>query len=54
MSLTNIDRLSGRQLADLKRVMFEGYRPDDVLFVFHDFSAAYVNDLMHRAFWPAR
>ena len=51
ISLSHVGRLSAAQVVALRRTLFDTYQPDDVLFVFHDFSAAYINDLLRRSFW---
>ncbi len=51
VSVNNLPHLARAQRSALVDTLFNHYRPDDVLLVFHDFSQAYVNTQLVHLLW---
>lgn len=51
VAVNNISQLTRTQQTQLTDQLFDRYRPDDVLFVFHDFSQGYINQLLMQPLW---
>lgn len=51
VALNNIGQLTRAQQTQLTDQLFDRFRPDDVLFVFHDFSQGYINQQLMQPLW---
>ncbi len=51
VAVNNIAALSPARRAELLDRLFHRFRPDDLLFVFHDFSQGFINQQLMQALW---
>lgn len=51
VAVNNIAQLTPERQAALTDTLFDRFRPDDLLLVFHDFSQGYVNQQLMRPLW---
>lgn len=51
LSTNNLERLSVEQMRTLRRVVFEEYRPDQVVYLYHDAAVLYAAGRLNRLLW---
>lgn len=51
VSMNNLERMSGEQVRAMRRFVFDAYKPDQVVYLFHDGAVLYAAERLNRLLW---